>query len=117
MSEQPDPVLTERSRPVRADLNIGVAGGNPGLLQDLLDRLALGEQRYGVELHSYCGRDLLRDAYEEALDGYIYLNAYLSERSRSYPLDAEELRAIVQATTCSYALLAELRYLMAARAG
>lgn len=40
--------------------------------QDLESRKQLGIQRYGVALQPANGRDAIRDAYEEALDGAAY---------------------------------------------
>ena len=43
-------------------------------------RLELGIERYGTGLQAYNGRDMLQDAYEEALDLCVYLKGIMYER-------------------------------------
>ncbi len=50
------------------------------VIADMRDRDKLGEQRYGVRLQPHNGRDVLRDAYEEALDLAVYLRSAIYER-------------------------------------
>lgn len=50
------------------------------VLEDIRHRLEIGIQRYGTGLQAGNGRDMLRDAYEEALDLAIYLRGCLLER-------------------------------------
>lgn len=50
------------------------------VIGDMIDRDALGRQRYGTPLQPHNGRDALRDAYEEALDLAVYLRQALYER-------------------------------------
>lgn len=46
----------------------------------LEERTRLGEQRYGVPgLQANNGRDMLRDAFEEIVDAFVYLRAYVEE--------------------------------------
>jgi hypothetical protein len=52
----------------------------PQVIADLDARMALGVQRYGVPLQPFNGRDMLQDAYEEALDLAVYLKGCLLER-------------------------------------
>lgn len=48
---------------------------------DLIARQALGKSRYGVDgLQPHNGRDMLRDAYDEAMDLCVYLRACIYER-------------------------------------
>ncbi len=47
---------------------------------DLVQREALGTQRYGTALYPHNGRDALQDAYEEALDLACYLKQAMLER-------------------------------------
>jgi len=47
---------------------------------DLDARLAVGIARYGTGLQPHNGRDMLRDAYEEAMDLTVYLRGALYER-------------------------------------
>lgn len=50
------------------------------VMVDLATRRRIGIQRYGIALQPYNGRDMLRDAYEEALDLAIYLRGAIAER-------------------------------------
>lgn len=72
----PASVHAEQARPVPND--------GPAIqdlvLNDIRDRKALGIQRYGTALQAHSGRDMLLDAYEEALDLAIYLRGALAER-------------------------------------
>lgn len=48
--------------------------------KDFDSRLAIGIERYGTGLQAFNGRDMLRDAYEEALDLCVYLRGAIYER-------------------------------------
>jgi hypothetical protein len=50
------------------------------VVKDMLDRDALGEAKYGTRLQAHNGRDVLKDAYEEALDLAVYLRQALYEK-------------------------------------
>ena len=50
------------------------------VIADLKFRLEVGIQRYGTPLQPHNGRDMLLDAYEEAMDLCIYLKGVLVER-------------------------------------
>lgn len=50
------------------------------VLADLQSRLAVGIERYGTGLQPHNGRDMLRDAYDEAMDLVVYLRGCLYER-------------------------------------
>lgn len=50
------------------------------VINDMGNRLAIGIQRYGTGLQAGNGRDMLRDAYEEALDLCVYLRGAMFER-------------------------------------
>lgn len=50
------------------------------VIADITARRQVGIQRYGTALQAHNGRDMLRDAYEEALDLAIYLRGVLEER-------------------------------------
>ena len=52
----------------------------PIVIQDMATRDAVGRERYGVPLQPHNGRDMLRDAYEEALDLCCYLRGAMYER-------------------------------------
>ena len=65
---QPDPIKNDK--PVIQKL----------VMLDMRDRLSLGLERYGTGLQPFNGRDMLRDAYEEALDLCVYLRGMMYER-------------------------------------
>lgn len=50
------------------------------VLEDIESRRNLGISRYGTALQPFNGRDMLRDAYEEAVDLAIYLRGVMYER-------------------------------------
>jgi hypothetical protein len=50
------------------------------VMKDFEGRLALGIERYGTGLQAFNGRDMLLDAYEEALDLAVYLRGLIYER-------------------------------------
>jgi hypothetical protein len=52
------------------------------VVADIIQRRQVGIERYGTALQAHNGRDMLRDAYEEALDLAIYLRGCLEERGR-----------------------------------
>ena len=52
----------------------------PMVIEDMAARDAVGRERYGVPLQAHNGRDMLRDAYEEALDLCCYLRGAMYER-------------------------------------
>lgn len=51
------------------------------VIKDIEERKQLGIRKYGTALQANNGRDMLLDAYEEALDLCIYLRGCLEERS------------------------------------
>ncbi len=52
----------------------------PVVVEDMMRRDLVGRHRYGVPLQPHNGRDMLRDAYEEALDLCVYLRGAIFER-------------------------------------
>lgn len=50
------------------------------VIADLESRKEIGIERYGTLLRPHNGRDMLRDAYEEAMDLTIYLRGAIAER-------------------------------------
>ena len=50
------------------------------VIQDIEARKALGVRKYGTALQAHNGRNMLLDAYEEALDLCIYLRGALEEQ-------------------------------------
>ena len=82
LTEQPAPVPNE-SISVQAMVR-----------DDLVTREEIGVQRYGTALQPHNGRDMLRDAYEKALDLACYLRGAIAERPRE---DVDAAVAEVQA--------------------
>lgn len=52
----------------------------PLVLEDLRARVELGKSRYGTVLQTNNGRDVLLDAYQEAMDLVLYLRQVIEER-------------------------------------
>jgi len=52
------------------------------VIQDMHARDHVGRQKYGTPLQAHNGRDVLQDAYEEALDLCVYLRQALVERDQ-----------------------------------
>lgn len=50
------------------------------VVDDVLEREKIGTERYGVPLSIDSEKDMLREAYEEALDLVVYLRAALDKR-------------------------------------
>lgn len=50
------------------------------VIADVEQRKQVGLERYGTLLQPNNGRDMLRDAYEEAIDLAVYLRGCLAER-------------------------------------
>lgn len=50
------------------------------VLADMRQRDQLGERKHGTRLQPHNGRDVLMDAYQEALDLAVYLRQALYER-------------------------------------
>lgn len=53
------------------------------VMQDIEERKALGIRKYGTALQANNGRNMLQDAYEEALDLCIYLRGALEEQKKA----------------------------------
>lgn len=51
------------------------------VINDIRDRKELGISRYGTALQANNGRDMAKDAYEEAMDLTIYLKGLMEEIS------------------------------------
>jgi len=67
----------------------GVGSIQDQVIADLESRKAIGLERYGTLLQPHNGRDMLRDAYEEALDLAVYLRGAIEERDTMEPPDDE----------------------------
>lgn len=69
-TDQPLPVAT--SEPYIQDL----------VVADIEQRKQFGINKYGTALQASNGRDMLQDAYEEALDLCIYLRGEIERRGK-----------------------------------
>lgn len=49
------------------------------VIDDMIERAAVGMERYGKELHPFNGRNMLKEMYEEIQDSLIYLRTAMSE--------------------------------------
>lgn len=74
---------------------------DPLVRQDFLDRSAVGLQRYGTLLQAHNGRDALKDARDEFVDGPMYLMQAFEEEEDALEklVLAELLMAALQVTT------------------
>ena len=50
------------------------------VMEDMKSRDYMGYQHYGTRLQPFNGRDVLKDAYQEALDLAVYLRQAIFER-------------------------------------
>lgn len=50
------------------------------VMQDMIARKLLGQQRYGTPLQPHNGRDMMQDLYEELLDACNYIRGAIYER-------------------------------------
>src|SRR5215217_3039422 len=78
--------ITHEPMPVTTDKP--VVPVTPRVIQDLRDKSEAGVEKYGVPLHTYNGRNPLRDAYQEALDLAQYLKQALMEQDIAEGRDA-----------------------------
>jgi len=51
------------------------------VIKDMVEREAMGRERYGVYLQPFNGRNALIDAYQEVLDLAVYLRQLIYEQS------------------------------------
>lgn len=72
------------------------------VINDLTARREVGIQRYGTALQPFNGRDVLRDAYEEALDLACYLRQAIAEGDSE---DHEKLPALYEQALIAATLL------------
>jgi len=89
--EQPAPVPNDKPAVwelVMADVTDSIRGLDTSdgrhrlatqVLTDMAERHAVGTKRYGTPLQAFNGRNVLQDAYEEALDLCVYLRQALAE--------------------------------------
>jgi hypothetical protein len=54
------------------------------VLADMIERDLIGEKKHGIRLQPFNGRDVLKDAYQEALDLVAYLRQAIYERDVVY---------------------------------
>ena len=50
------------------------------VMADIKERDVLGAEKHGTRLQAFNGRDVLKDAYQEALDLAVYLRQAIFER-------------------------------------
>jgi hypothetical protein len=67
-SEQPPPIPNDQ--PLVKD----------AVIADIEELCERRRQKYGTHLQAHNGRDALQDAYEELIDGALYLKQLLMER-------------------------------------
>jgi hypothetical protein len=100
--EQPTP--TPNNQPASWDAVVIDLADGPWInrhmvINDALSRDAIGKERYGTRLQPFNGRDSLRDAYEEVLDGAVYLkNVQLEQSWQDWEL--ENAYRLLLATAC-----------------
>lgn len=62
---------------------------------DLMDRAALGQQKYGVPLMADNGRDHLTDAYQELLDLVAYLRCEMERRKNTPAMTLDGMATVL----------------------
>ena len=70
----PEPPPKENNHPPVWDL----------VLADIKERDQVGTSKYGIRLQPFNGRDVLKDAYQEALDLVVYLRQAIYERDEGW---------------------------------
>lgn len=68
MSSQPDPIITDG------------AFVKDAVIADIEELCERRRVKYGTHLQAHNGRDALQDAYEELIDGALYLKQVIMER-------------------------------------
>ena len=70
MLNNPQPSPIHNNNPISWDL----------VVKDMQERNSVGTEKYGTPLQPFNGRDVLVDAYQEALDLVVYLRTAIYER-------------------------------------
>jgi len=52
------------------------------VIQDFLERMEVGKQRYGTYLQTYNGRNALWDLYQELMDACMYVRQRILEEEQ-----------------------------------
>jgi hypothetical protein len=87
----PEPAPVKNSRPFIQDLVIFDV--NLKIAEDIEERKQFGLKKYGTALQAFNGRNPIVDAYQEVLDGIIYLKQAAEEaRESNLKLTYEEAR-------------------------
>jgi hypothetical protein len=60
------------------------------VLADIAERDLIGQVKYNVRLQGFNGRDVLKDAYQEALDLVVYLRQAIYERDNPQVLAIQQ---------------------------
>jgi hypothetical protein len=85
IEDQPPPIAQPDRKPVWELVIVDAARQFAGwrscwqLVDDMTARDKIGRERYGTPLTTGNGRDHLVDAYQELLDGAVYMRAWLEE--------------------------------------
>jgi hypothetical protein len=129
IADQPAPIATDRRPSWEIVTSYVEQNASPSLgvvalvLSDMRARDAVGRQHYGTPLTSGNGRDHLVDAYQELLDGCVYLateldehgvdpSTRLSERCFSDPRLPRHLSCVQQLFATQVRSLIQLRELI-----
>lgn len=79
-------VYREPAKSINSYEPLPIKNDNPAVwdlvMQDMKERDQIGRQKYGTPLQPHNGRDVLKDAYQEALDLAVYLRQAIYERDR-----------------------------------
>lgn len=62
------------------------------VLADINERDLIGQQKYNTRLQPHNGRDVLKDAYQEALDLVVYLRQAIYERDTATALISVDIQ-------------------------
>lgn len=111
---RPQPPPAAGTGPAIWDILV-IADGNfdADLVAVMRERDAVGAAKYGTRLYANNGRDMLTDAFQEALDLLVYLRGDLAQRDLptiAFADDAVRLyRSVVHIVSSLYTLIKERR--------
>lgn len=83
------------------------------IIEDMRERHIFGLEKYGVPLSTNDGRNALIDAYQEALDGYVYL---VKEQLESLLSLADDIPELEDLTKMQLEIAERIRILLILRA-
>jgi hypothetical protein len=98
------PKLSDKSKPVKPFVveMLGLSFDDPLNLK-LAERSALGKKRYGMELHSFNGRNPVKDFIEEIVDGIQYCGQAMMETDD--PIERQVLFRSLMSLRVTFSLL------------